>query len=185
MKSPLLKPTDSTEPGGLFPRPITPLVLRNRVGLWFELLHHGGVRRAGLGDDILGHFVGREAEAPFANLWLRCRADEGTELLPLLGPAARGTWQPDACGIRARFEGHAPSALGALRWTVHLHLAEDSPAWFWHVQIQHAGPVPEHWEVVQVQDIGLTSYGALRLNEHYVSQYVDLQPLQHLSLIHI
>ena len=156
-----------------------PLVLRNRAGLWFELLRHGGVRRAGLGDDILGHFVGHEAEAPFANLWLRRTDDEGTELLPLLGPAAGGVWQPDASGQQASFEGQSSSACGTLRWRVHLQLAEDVPAWFWHVQIQHAGASPLHWDVVQVQDIGLTAYGALRLNEHYVSQYVDLQSLPH------
>ena len=64
--------------------------LHNGAGLWFELLSHGGLRRAGLGDDVLGLCVGSEGEAPWANLWLRWSGGDGQglQLLPLLGPAS-------------------------------------------------------------------------------------------------
>src|SRR5690606_13311313 len=34
-------------------------------------------------------------------------------------------------------------------------------------------------DLVYTQDVGLADYGLIRLNEHYVSQYVDHQPLEH------
>lgn len=159
--------------------PARPLELRNGAGLWFELLTHGGLRRAGLGETILGHFVGHEAEPPFANLWLRCSTDQGVRLLPLLGPGNDGAWEVAAHGRSASFSARADHPLRGLRWSVHLRLAADTPAWIWNVQVCHDEAEAIALEVVHLQDIGLTSYGALRLNEHYVSQYVDLQPLEH------
>lgn len=125
-------------------------------GLWFERTAHGAVRRAGRGDDVLGLFVGSEAEGAPANLWLRV----GDEVHPLLGPRAR-------------------RRAGGLRWRVGLRLAAAAPAWFWHVELENRGREPVTAQLLHVQDIALAAYGAVRLNEHYVSHYVDLQPLAH------
>ena len=135
---------------------MTVQTLTSPSGLWFERTRHGAVRRAGRGDDLLGLFVGSEAEGAHANLWLRV----GGELHALLGPRAR-------------------SRAGSLRWRVGLRLAAAAPAWFWHVELQNHGREPVTAQLLQVQDIALAAHGAVRLNEHYVSHYVDLQPLAH------
>ena len=155
--------------------PPQPLVLRSASGVWVELLSHGGLRRMGCGDDLITLFVGQESEAPLSNLWLR-RHEQGQPVLhPLLGPNSRGRWTW-ASATQACFEG---SDGGSLRWQVQLRLADDAPTWFWHVQLCNDGPEATTIELVQVQDVALCAYAAVRLNEYYVSQYIDFTPLSH------
>src|SRR5262249_50912434 len=59
-----------------------------------------------------------------------------------------------------------------------LVLAQSSPAWFWHVRLENTGPTPQILDLTYAQDVALASYGAIRLNEFYVSQYIDHTPLQ-------
>src|SRR6185369_13536445 len=58
-------------------------------------------------------------------------------------------------------------------------LAADAPAWFWHVTLENAGAAPVTVDLVYAQDLALANYGLVRMNEYYVSQYVDLTPLAH------
>jgi cellobiose phosphorylase len=62
---------------------------------------------------------------------------------------------------------------------VRLRLAASAPAWFWHVALENAGPERQTVDLVHAQDLALAHYAALRLNEYYVSQYVDYAPLDH------
>lgn len=149
----------------------TPYRLHSPSGLWCELNGHGAVRRMGCGDDLLGLFVGNEVEAAPAKLWLRRHHAGGVELLPLLGPQSASRLHFG----RHRFD--AQGEAGGLRWRLALVLAPTEPAWFWHVRVENIGTMPQTFDLVLVQDIALGSYGAVRLNEHYVSHYVDLSPL--------
>ncbi len=148
--------------------------LSSPSGLWFELLSHGAVRRAGRGDDVLSLFVGSEAEGGVANLWLRLHgADGGVDAVPLLGPASPARFAVSERGLAA-----AGRAAG-IEWRLSLVLASREAAWFWHVELVNRSRTPQRLDLIALQDVGLAPYAALRLNEHYVSHYVDLKPLVH------
>ena len=60
-------------------------------------------------------------------------------------------------------------------------IARSAPAWFWHVALHNVGATAQEVDLVHAQDVALAAYGAVRLNEYYVSQYVDHTPLAHPS----
>ena len=150
-----------------------PRCLASTAGLRIELLANGSVRRMQCQGVTLNLFVGNEVEAGPANLWLRCHGAGGVEAVPLLGPLAPLLPQPGKTGYDARGEWHG------LRLRLQLRLAASTPSWFWHVQVKNLTAQAQTFDLVQVQDIGLSPYGAIRLNEHYVSHYLDLTPLEH------
>ena len=45
--------------------------------------------------------------------------------------------------------------------------------------LENKGDKSETLDLIYVQDLALADYGAVRLNEYYVSQYVDHAPLSH------
>ena len=45
--------------------------------------------------------------------------------------------------------------------------------------LENKGDKAETLDLIYVQDLALAEYGAVRLNEYYVSQYVDHAPLSH------
>ncbi len=150
-----------------------PRRVASAAGLRVELLANGSVRRLHCQGVTLNLFVGNEVEAGPANLWLRCPVPGGVEATPLLGPLSPLVPQPGKTGYSARGEWHG------LQVHLQLRLAASAPAWFWHVQVKNLKPQAQTIDLVQVQDIGLSPYAAIRLNEHYVSHYLDLTPLAH------
>ena len=67
-----------------------------------------------------------------------------------------------------------------LRYRCMLRLAAaQAPAWFWHVRVENVGAEPVRVDLLLLQDLALAPYGALRMNEYYVSQYLDHAPLEH------
>ena len=100
-----------------------------------------------------------------------------TEFTPLLGPRS-----PTRFDLR-QADGRL---IGAGNWqgvdyVVALVLAQDAPAWFWHVRLLNTTPSQQQLDLIYAQDIALAPYSTVRLNEYYVSQYVDHTPLQHQS----
>ena len=153
--------------------PIT-LELSSPSGLSASLNRNGSLRRLDCGAIVLGLFVGNELEGGPANLYLRRHADR-VESIPLLGPAS-----PTRFGLNS--DGSA--LLGRGRWgdigyLVELTLAAGAPAWFWHVQLENHGATPQTVDLTYAQDLALAPYGAVRLNEYYVSQYLDHTALSH------
>jgi cellobiose phosphorylase len=149
-----------------------PFGVSSGAGLRFELNQNGSVRRIDHGDIMLNLFLGNEAEGGPANLYLR-RLGEKVEAIPLLGP-----------GSPARFESIERGLTGVGQWgdlifRVRLVLAESASAWFWHVELENSGAEVILCDLIYTQDLALAHYGAIRLNEFYVSQYVDHSPLHH------
>ncbi len=64
-------------------------------------------------------------------------------------------------------------------YRITLTLAQDAAAWFWHVELENSGSSAVQLDLTYAQDLALASYGAVRLNEFYVSQYLDHTPLNH------
>lgn len=149
-----------------------PLRITSASGLSVEWNANGSLRRMDHGDIMLNLFLGNEAEGGPANIWLR-RLGIPVAAWPLLGPAGPAAYQSD---------GRVVTACGAwedLLFRVRLVLAETAPAWFWHVEVENTGPAPVACDLIYAQDLALAHYGAVRLNEYYVSQYVDHSALDH------
>lgn len=148
--------------------------LRSASGLDAELLANGALRRFDAKGLTLNLFLGNALEGAPANLWLRRHAASGgIEAAPLLGPRSPLALQPGADGYLAVGEWQG------LRLQLSLRLAAAAPAWFWHLHIENRGTEAQRLDLIHAQDLALASYGAIRLNEYYVSHYLDLCPLRH------
>ena len=153
-----------------------PRHLANAAGLSLELNPDGGVRRIQFRDDAVNLFWGNGMEPGPTNVWLRLHRTNRVEAVPLLGPqsplralASRG--RSDAFQSRGEWQG-----IGiALR----LVLGEQEPTWCWQVQLENRSSRKRTVDLLYGQDIALASRGAVRLNEHYVSHYIDFTPMEH------
>ncbi len=150
----------------------SPLRLASPSGLSIELNANGSLRRLDHGGILLNLFPGNELEGGPANLYLR-RLGETIEAIPLLGPRSPARIASDA--KRVTWSGEWQD----IRFAVVLTLAESAPAWFWHVTLENTRPAAVTLDLIYAQDVGLAHYGAVRLNEYYVSQYLDHAPLVH------
>jgi 1,2-beta-oligoglucan phosphorylase len=151
--------------------------LTSRSGLSLEVTSRGALRRFDCSSIALNLFVGNELEGGPTNLYLRRHRSGATEFTPLLGPRSPTRFDPRQADSRL---------IGAGNWqgidyVIALVLAQDAPAWFWHVRLLNTTPSQHQLDLIYTQDIALAPYGTVRLNEYYVSQYVDHTPLQHPS----
>jgi cellobiose phosphorylase len=147
--------------------------LSSASGLRAEINANGSLRRLDCVAITLSLFVGNEAEGGPTNLYLRRHA-AATEWTALLGPSSPTFFGLDGGG----------RLVGVGRWqdieySLTLVLAQDKPAWFWHVRLENKSPATQTVDLTYVQDIALASYGGIRLNEFYVSQYLDHTSLRH------
>jgi 1,2-beta-oligoglucan phosphorylase len=148
--------------------------LTSRSGLRAEFSDSGSLRRLDCGPTTLSLFIGNEVEGGLANLYLRRRC-ASRAATALLGPSSPTRWgRPDAEG-RLRGRG----AWQGLDYLITLALAQDAPVWFWHVQLRNASAEALELDLTYTQDLALAPYGAVRMNEYYVSQYIDHTPLAH------
>ncbi|HEY9063465.1 MAG TPA: hypothetical protein VIO33_00685, partial [Burkholderiaceae bacterium] len=145
------------------------------AGLRVETEAHGALRALALGDIVVNLFVANALEGGPANLALRRHHGDTTAATVLLGPRSPTRWQADPQAGRLDGIGQ----WDTLRYRVALRLAADAPAWFWHLQVENTGREPVRIDAMAWQDLALTTDAALRLNEYYVSQYIDHTPLVH------
>ena len=154
-------------------------ILASRSGMRLEINANGSLRRFDCGGIALGLFVGNEVEGGPANVYLRCLATAAPsaplEWTPLLGPLSP---------TRFQFEPGTGTLRGSGTWQgidyrIALVLAQSAPAWFWHVCLENTNPAPRQIDLTYAQDLALAPYGSVRLNEYYVSQYIDHTPLSH------
>lgn len=150
-----------------------PREIRNMAGLCLTMNPHGSIRRADCGDITVNLFPAHATEAGPSQLLVRLFAPKLKDTLPLLGPASILCWQQDERG-----------AVGVALWhdlriLVRLCIAAEAPVWFWHVEIENEGSSDVACDLIFSQDLGLASYAAVRMNEYYVSHYIDHSPLQH------
>jgi 1,2-beta-oligoglucan phosphorylase len=147
-------------------------ILTSRSGLRAEITESGSLRRLDCGTTTLNLFIGNEVEGGPTNLFLRRRS--GTlEWTALLGPSSPTRLAaPQTTGRlsgRGRWQG--------IEYAISLALAQDAPVWFWHLRLTNASAEAQELDVTYAQDLALAPYGAVRMNEYYVSQYIDHTPL--------
>jgi cellobiose phosphorylase len=141
-------------------------------GLHVQVNANGSIRRMDHRDILLNLFPGNEMEGGPANLYLR-RHDASIASIPILGPRSPAVIHVDEQGLTARGQWQG------IRFTASLVLAASAPAWFWRVTLDNTGPDTVSVDLLYTQDVALARYGVVRLNEYYVSQYVDHTPLTH------
>ena len=149
-----------------------PVRLESPSGLSVQVNANGSIRRIDYRDIMLNLFLGSEVEGGPANIYLR-RLKGPIEAVPLFGPRSPAKVHIDKQTMTAK--GH----WRGLDFRVSLLLAESVPAWFWHIMLVNTGSAVEEIDLIHVQDMALADYGAVRLNEYYVSHYVDHLPLSH------
>jgi cellobiose phosphorylase len=150
-----------------------PLRFANAAGLSLELNRDGGVRRIGFGGLAVNLFMGNGMEPSPANVWLRLHRGARVEAVPLLGPQSPLRRQASTAGFAASGEWQGLSV------ELRLALAEDRPAWCWQVRLANRSQEEVRADLIFAQDLALASYGAVRLNEYYVSHYLDLSEWPH------
>jgi 1,2-beta-oligoglucan phosphorylase len=124
-------------------------------------------------DDIMINlFLGNEMDGGLSNLHLR-RIGGVVETIPMLGPGSPASFQMNERGLMA--VGMWEEIVFCLR----LVLAQSARAWFWHVELENRGNAEVTCDLIHTQDIALAHYSAIRLNEFYVSHYMDHTPLNH------
>jgi 1,2-beta-oligoglucan phosphorylase len=143
-------------------------------GLEVEFNGNGSMRRFTWGTISLGLFVGSEIEGGPTNIYLRLLGSR-IEWTPLFGPSGCTVF----CVDRGRNRLVGSGAWNGINYTITFLLARSAPAWFWHLRLENATDSPLHLDLTYVQDLALAPYGAVRMNEFYVSQYIDHTPLQH------
>jgi 1,2-beta-oligoglucan phosphorylase len=156
----------------LHPPVVFPFRATSPSGQSAEINANGSIHRMDCGDILLNNFLGNETDGGPTNLHLR-RLGETIESIPLLGPYSSASYQTDARGMTAC------GTWGDLSFQLRLTLAESATAWFWHVELENTGSTPVSCDLILTQDLALAHYGAVRLNEYYVCQYVDHTPLAH------
>jgi cellobiose phosphorylase len=147
-------------------------IVTSRAGLRAEIAAHGAVRRLDCGATTLTLFIGSEVECGPANLFLRRRGGK-PDWTPLLGPESPTRFTVPAAQSSVIGRGD----WQGIQYGISLALAADAPVWFWHVQLTNASPEPQELDLTYAQDLALAPYGAVRMNEYYVSQYIDHTPL--------
>lgn len=157
------------------PRPEATVLLQGADGLRFTLNANGSLRRIDHGALLVNLFPGLEVEGGPANLWLRRRRAGGAVAVPLLGP---GSPLPP---LQALDEGTAATRghIDGLELELQLRLDAAETAWCWHLAVRNGGDASVTLDLLHAQDIGLATPGAVRLNEYYVSHYIDFMPLPH------
>ena len=152
--------------------PVFPPRIESPSGLRLEINANGSLRRLDHGDIMINLFPGNEVEGGLANAYLRFHGEK-MALVPLLGPQSPSGYRFDERGL------FASGRVGDVDFRLRLVLSGAETAWFWHVELENAGSTPVTCDLFFTQDTGLAHYGAIRLNEYYVSQYVDHTPLVH------
>jgi len=132
----------------------------------------GLLQRLEVGDQSLLMYPADELEAGPANLYLRIPGPQGAESVALMGPGSAST---------VRWSSDGPIISGTWRdldYTVTFRLADAVTAWFWHVSVTSRRSAPTDIDLVYAQDVALAPYAAVRTCEYYVSQYLDLTPVE-------
>lgn len=149
-----------------------PVLIESPSGLRVEVNANGSIKRMDHRDIILNLFLGTEVEGGPANIYLR-RHGNTIESIPLLGPRSPAAVHVDTQGVTAC------GAWQGIRFCLNLVLAREASAWFWHVELENTGTQGETVDLIYTQDLALAHYGAVRLNEYYVSHYIDHTALPH------
>lgn len=153
--------------------------LSSASGLRAQLLPSGALFALRHRETLLNQFLPGPAEDGLFRLLVRWRDAAGriAGWAPLVGCGAEFTLQGGPAW-RTR-----PGA--GLECITTLTLHPQHAAWAWRVQLRNTAATPLTCEIFHAQDLGLADEAAVRNNEAYVSQYLDLLPVADPVLGHV
>jgi cellobiose phosphorylase len=147
-------------------------VLTSPSGVTAEVLHHGALHRLeAFGLSLLLH-PATVAEAALTNVHLRVHAPEGITRHQLLGPGSGSTVR---LGDR---EVILEGTHAGIDYRLALRLGSEHATWHWLLEVTNTRATAVTVDAVLTHDPALAPMGAVRTNEYYVSQYLDLSPVQ-------
>lgn len=158
--------------------PVPPWHLQGGGGLCALVADGGGLASLATGGLELVQHAATAFEPGLLGLWVRDRS--AGRSVPALGPGSGVRVTVGAGGLVADggLVAEGSDDRARLRWRVTFALHPRRAAWAWHVEVVNAGTVPREVDVVHAHDVALALTGALRANELYVSQYLDVSPLE-------
>ncbi|MBE2213039.1 MAG: cellobiose phosphorylase [Opitutaceae bacterium] len=125
---------------------------------------------------LINQLLPSPGEAGLSRLMLRQRKDgNAAAAAQLVGPGLDFA----AAGASAAWRG---ATNGGLRHTTTLRIHASATAWLWHVEVHNTGAAAQTVDVLLAHDLGLADEGAVRNNEAYTSQYIDLLPVSDAQL---
>jgi CRISPR-associated protein Csx3 len=149
------------------------LELASASGLRAQLLPSGALFALRHRETLINQFLPGPAEDGLFRLLVRRLDAAGAPAgwAPLTGPGLEFGTDGRSALWRTLF----PASLDC---TTTLTLHPEKSAWAWRLHIRNTGPAPQQFDVLYAQDLGLADTGAVRNNEAYVSQYLDLLPVR-------
>ena len=156
------------------PTACTVLTSEGSSGLFAEVHDHGALRRLeAFGSSLLLH-PATVAEAGLTNVHLRVHRPDGIRRRALLGPGSGSvvTAGEDEVAVSGSHE--------AIDYRMSLRLgagAGGEPTWHWDVTLRNTSAEPVTADVVLTHDPALAPLTNVRVNEYYVSQYLDITPV--------
>ncbi|HVT74496.1 MAG TPA: hypothetical protein VHD61_15290 [Lacunisphaera sp.] len=146
-------------------------------GLRAQLLPSGAVHAFRLGRTLLNQFLPGPAEDGLLRLLVRW-----------LGPDGAPQGWASLVGAEAAFACAGPAATwrittaAGLACTTTLALHPAATGWAWRIRLRNTGATVRRADLLLAQDLGLGDEAAVRNNEAYTSQYIDLLPVDDATL---
>ena len=147
-------------------------VLTSPSGVTAEVLHHGALHRLEAFGLSLLLQPATVAEAGLTNVHLRVHRPDGISRRQLLGPGSGSTVR---LGDR---EVVVEGRHADVDYRLALRLGSEHATWHWVLEVTNTSAATLTVDAVLTHDPGLAPMGAVRTNEYYVSQYLDLSPVQ-------
>lgn len=127
------------------------------------LTSSGDLRRLDIDGLSVIAYPASELEPPVAGTYLRT----GGEWTRLVGPGSPAHVSVDGSTMSAQGE------VAGIRYRLGFRTEGRRWVWTWAVD----APAARTYDLVHLQDIALAPYGAVRTNEAYVAQYLDVSPI--------
>ncbi|PTX92269.1 hypothetical protein [Opitutus sp. ER46] len=149
------------------------VAVRNATPLQAQFLPTGALFALRHGATLLNQLIPGPAEDGLLRLFLRVRDAAG---------GVAGSTRLVGAGLPFAADAHAAAwtaaPVGGFAATTTFSLHPQQTAWAWRIRITNTGRSPGTCDVLLAQDLGLADEGAVRNNEAYVSQYIDLLPVR-------
>ncbi len=151
--------------------------LGSPAGATAEVNAHGALTRLEVRGLSLLLNPATSIEAGASNVHLRVLDGATVRRVPLLGQQSPTTTVAEVDGnLQATGRWSGPGHDLGYRLT--LALAADEPGWSWHLDVTNLGEEPVRVDSVCVHDPALAPAGAVDNNQYYVSQYLDVSPIE-------
>lgn len=152
----------------------TSSTVEDAFGLVAEVLDNGALRRLEAFGTSLLLYPATVAEAGLTNVHLRVHRPDGIRRLALLGPGS------GSVVVAGDAEVVVTGTHESLAYRLLLRLGDGSggaATWHWDVELTNTSGAPVTADVVLTHDPALAPLSNVRVNEYYVSQYLDLTPV--------